>query len=892
MLSGSPDERSRTERGEGWTRTNIEIVESHTLHPPKWPLKFLRLFLKKEYLEEIEGDMEEIFYDNVARLSPAKAKRIYTWEMVKLLRPVLIRNLEFIRKINQLDMFRNYFKVSIRGLMKSPVNSFINIIGLSVSVGLCVFAYAFARWTFSTDQFHVHKNEVFLVTYTSTRDGKQQMFGKTPRPVGEMMKEDFPQVEKMCRVDDRSVIVKYQDKVFHERMRFTDPEFLEMFTFPLKWGTASSLKDVNSIVLSETASEKYFGEENPVGQNVRVIFSEGVAKDFKVTGVAKEFPKSLTIRFDFLVNIENLRTSQPNYDFNDWSAFVNATFVQIKKPTDTLLFNNGMEKYRKLQNDAVTEDWAISAFNFESLATLHERSEYIRDDISRSSASNYLSIMFMVGLSIFLLALACFSYINIAIVTATRRLKEIGVRKCIGATRKVVTIQFLTENVVLTFFALVVGMILALTFFIPGFEKLWSFDMDFNLLDPNLWIYLPLLLIFTSIASGIYPSLYISRFQVVNIIKGSVMFGKKSSLTKILLGFQLIICAVFITTAVMFAQNTYYLSNRAWGYNKDEALYSKVPDGAGYDKLSALMTAYPDVISIAGSREHVGRSHVKTILHFPDRDYEVDQLAVDARYFQTLEIPIKDGRGFKDFEGSDRRSVLVNEEVVKNMNWTNPIGEQFRIDSVQYEVIGVVSDFHSYNFDNQIRPIVFTHTTKSDIRYLTLKVKPGTEIESYKKLQDNWTKLYPEVPFEGNLQEDVWGFYYEQIGIYDLVWKIFAGIAITLSTLGLYGMVKLNIEGRTKEFSIRKVLGAGMSNVTKSVTRPYLVLFIMALVAGLPLGFLFGKWMVNINPYHMPVDFSGVTIACVLLVVVLIGTVATQIGKVLNSDPVNGLKSE
>lgn len=862
------------------------------IQPPQWPLKLLRLFLKKEYLEEIEGDMEELFYDNAGQMSPAKARRIYTLEMLRLLRPVLIRHLAFLRKFNQFDMFRNYFKVSIRGLMKSPVNSFINIIGLSVSVGLCVFAYAFARWTFSTDQFHEHKNNVFLVTYSNVRDGKVQLFGKTPRPVGEMMKEDFPQIEKVCRVEDRSVVVKYQDQVFHERVRFTDPEFLEMFTFPLKWGTASSLKDVNSIVLSETASEKYFGEDNPIGQNVRVFFSDSVNKEFKVTGVAKEFPKSLTIRFDFLVNIDNFRTSNPGYDFHDWSALVNATFVQLARPADTVLLRNGMEKYRKLQNNAVTQDWAISSFGFEQLATLHQRSEYIKEDISRSSASNYLSIMFMVGLGVFLLALACFSYINIAIVTAAKRLKEIGVRKCVGATRKVVTIQFLSENVVLTFFALVVGMIMAMTFFIPGFERLWSFDMDFDLFDPNLWIFLPSLLIFTSVASGIYPSLYISRFQVVNILKGSVTLGKRSPLTKILLGFQLIIAGVFITTAIMFAQNTSYLSHREWGYNQRESLYAKVPDGAGYEKLSALMASYPDVVSLSGSKDHVGRSFTKAVLHFPGRDVEADRLSVDASYFATLEIHVKEGRGFKDFEGSDSRSVVVNEVMVKEMKWTEAIGEQFRMDSIQYEVIGVVSDFHSYNFDSEIRPIVFTRTAKSDIRYLTLKVKPGTEIESYKNLQTNWAKLYPEIPFEGNLQEDVWGFYYEQIGIYDLVWKIFAGLAITLCTLGLYGMVKLNIESRTKEFSIRKVLGAELTNITASVTRPYIILFVIALVVGAPLGFLFGEWMVLLNPYHMPVTYSGVAMGCGILIAVLFGTVATQIGKVLKSDPVEGLKTE
>lgn len=837
--------------------------------------------------------MEEIFIENASRLSPAKAKRIYTWEAIKLLRPVLLRNLKFMRNMSQLNMFQNYFKVSIRGLMKSPVNSFINILGLAFSIGICVFGYAFARWTLSTDQFHEHKNEVYMVTFKANRDGEKQLFGRSPRPLGEQMKQDFSQVQKMCRVEDRNVVVKHREEVYHQRMRYTDPEFLEMFTFPMKWGTASSLRDINSMVISETMSVKYFGEDNPLGQSMRVIFGPGIAKEFKITGVAREFPKALTIRFDFLINFENFRTTDPSYDFHDWGAFVNATFVQVAQPSDTAVLAAQMEKYRLLQNEAVKEDWAVSSFGLEPLATLHQRSEYIRDDISRSTKSNYVTIMFLVGISIFLLALASFNYINIAIVTATRRLKEIGLRKCIGANRRTIAVQFLAENLVLTFFALLVGIILAYTFFIPGFEALWSFNMDFSLLDPNLWIYLPLLLLTTSIVSGFYPSLYISRFQVVSIMKGSVVFGTKNVLTKILLGAQLIIASVFITSSIMFAQNNEYLNYRSWGYTKAGALYARVSDGAAFDKLSAVMMQESDVLAVSGSREHVGKAQVSTIIHLSDREYEVDRLAVDAKYLSVLEIPLKEGRNFLDHEGSDRKSVIVNETLARNMGWVAPIGQQFRIDSIQYEVIGMVSDFHSFSFDTRIKPLIFTLADKQDYRFLALKVTEGKEIDVYKKLEKNWAKLYPEIPFDGNLQEDVWGFFYEEIRIYTLVWRILASLTVTLAILGLYGMVRLNIEGRTKEFSVRKVLGAGLQSIIRSVARPYAILFLTTIAAGAPLGYMFGKWIIEFtHPYHMPITFSAVTFAVLVVILALVATVATQVVKVLRTNPVEGLKVE
>ena len=869
------------------------MIQPNGINPPKWPLKFLRFFVKKKYLEEIEGDMEELFRENAEQLSLHKAKRIYTWEILKLFRPILIKNLEVLQHLNRYPMFKSYFKVSLRGLLKNPVNSFINVFGLALAIGTCVFAYAFARWTFSRDQFHEHKNEVHLVTFLADRDGTLQQYGKTPRPLGEMLKEDFAQIKKVCRVEDRNVVIKYGDNVFHERVRFTDPEFLEMFTFPLKWGTMGSLKDVNSIILSEDMSIKYFGEENPIGQSMLMIFDKNRSKEFKVTGVAKEFPKSRTISFNFLINFENFRTSDPGYNFHDWKAFVSATLIQVGNPSELETIEKGMEKYRILQNKAVEEDWAISSFAFEPLATLHKSSEYIRDDISRSSKNDYISIVFMVVIAVFLLALACFNYINIAIATAAKRLKEIGIRKSIGATRKTVIVQFLSENIVITFFALIIGLILGYTFFIPGFELLWDFSMDFRIDDAALWIFLPAILLFTSIASGIYPSLYISKFQVVNILKGSVKFGQKNPLTKVFLGFQLIMSCIFITCSVLFTLNNSYLAKRPWGYNQAETLYANVPDQAAYQELSALMAQHPDVLSISGSSHHIGKSHATAILHFSDREYEVDQLSVDATYFETMGVQLKEGRGFKDHDGSDKQAVVVNELLVKNMAWKNPVGQQFRIDSIQYEVVGVVKDFHDYSFSKLVRPIIFTVADKEDYRYLSMKVKRGSEIKTHKALQENWAKLFPEIPFEGGHQEDVWGFYYEEIGIYDLVWKVFAFIAVSLATLGLYGLIRLNVEGRTKEFSIRKVLGAGLKDIAASIISQYMILFAVALTIGAPLGYIAGKRLIEFaNVYHMPITFSPVMIAVVIMVLVLFITVSIQIIKVIKANPVDGLKVE
>ncbi len=868
-------------------------MHEQKITPPKWPLKFLKFFLRKEYLEEIEGDMEELFYENVDRLSIGKARSVYTREMLKLLRPVLIKNVIGIQNVNHYPMFKNYFKTAIRGLMKTPLTSFINIVGLAMAIGICVFVYAFAHWTYSTDQFHENKNLVYLTTFMANRDGTFQQHGKTPRPLGEMLREDFAHIKKVCRVEDRNVVVKYDDKVFHERVRYTDPEFLEMFTFPLKWGIANTLTDLNSIILSEEMSIKYFGEENPIGQNILVKFDKDRSKAFKITGVAKEFPDARTIDFNFLVNFENLKISNPNDNVDDWSAFINATLIQVDNPDDLSSLVQGMEKYRLLQNKVVQEDWAIASFVFEPLATLHERSDDIKDDISASSGSNYKSIIYLGSVGFLMMVLACFNYINIAIVSAAKRLKEIGVRKTIGATRRVVIIQFLIENIVVTFFALILGVILGATFFIPGFEMMWHFSMDFTLLDASLWIYLPSILIITAVASGIYPAFYISKFQVVKILKGSVAFGKKNPLTKVFLVFQLIIACILMTSAVMFTQNTNYLARRSWGYDQQSKLYAEVPELSAYEQLNAKMLQNPNVISVSGSSHHIGRNNGSAIIHIADHQYEVDQLLIDAKYFATMDLKLEQGRVFNEDSENDKHTVVVNDFFVKSMAFEQPIGQLFKIDSIQYEVIGVVSDFHQYSFARKVKPLIFGLAARDNYRYLSMNVRKGSEQETFAALREAWIQLFPEIPFQGGYQEDVWGNYYNEIEIHAIVWQVFAFIAMLLAGLGLYGLVSINVSGRVREFSIRKVLGAGIGNITALLARQYALLFTVALILGAPISYVIIKILIETAySYHMPITYSGVFVAIAILIFVLVTTISTQIRKVSKSNPVNGLKVE
>ena len=867
------------------------MSQQNDIRPPKWPLKLLRFFVKKEYLEEIEGDMEEIFFDNVEQLSPKQARRIYTTEMVKLLRPILLKNLTQIPTLNHYPMFKNYFKISVRSLIKNPLSSFINVVGLAVAIGICLVVYAFIEYDYSIDQFHKNKNEVYLATFFANRDGAVQQYGTTPRPLGDMLKEDFGQIKKVCRVEDGSVVLKHEDNVFHERVRYADSEFLEMFTFPLKWGTAGSLADLSNIILSEEMSIKYFGEENPVGKDMMMIFGDSISRTFTVTGVAAAFPKAHDIDFNFLINFENTRVFNPKYDVHDWREFLNATLIQVDNPSSIKSIEQGMDKYKIMQNE-VQSDWAISSFALVPLATLHDKTGTIKNAISHDY--NLEGRIGMPIIAIFMLALACFNYINIAIVSAAKRLKEIGVRKVIGANRVKVIIQFLTENIVVTFFALLMGFILFVTIFLPWFVQFTGWPLEFRLLDRNLWIFLLSLLFFTGIASGIYPAFYISKFEAVTIFKGSLQFGRKNPITKIFLGIQLILACITITAGVVFTQNNSYQNNRSWGYNQTEAMYINVPDKSAYNKLNAAIIQNPNVLLHSGSANHLGKNTTSAVVRMPpDRKYEVQQLAVDANYFETMGLQVVQGRGFKQHAESDKQAVVVNELLVKNFNLLQPIGEQFEMDSIKYEVVGVIKDFHNESFFNEMKPTIFKVAEEKDYRYLSIRVRSGSEIETYKALQSQWAKLYPEIPFQGGHQEDVWSYYYESLDRSEKFNKIIAAIAVMLASLGLYGLVSLNVSGRVREFSIRKTLGAGINTIATIILKQYVLLTAIALIIGAPISYIFTKaYLAMLFAYSMPMGYSGVAIAVIILIIVLVGVVFTQIRKVSKSNPVDGLKVE
>jgi len=497
-------------------------------------------------------------------------------------------------------MLKNYIKTAIRNLLKNKLSSFINIVGLAIAIGCVMVVYVYVSWEYSMDKFHVNRDKIFLLTNEINRDGNIQVWGFTPAPIGPLLKQDFPQIEKMVRVDGRGGIFRYDDKVFNEFIRFVDPDFLKMFSFGLKWGNNDALFDKSKIVISENISTKYFGEENPVGKHITITFGSQTAESFEIGAVFEKFPNTSSFSFGIVANYDKIKVADTELDFDDWRDFISATFIQVKDPKDIEVISSKMDKYISIQNEA-RPDWPSQRYLFEPLTTLSLNSYKMGSSISSGDDATGRIVLSIIG--IFMLTLACFNYINIAVVSASKRLKEIGIRKVIGGNKKQLVFQFLSENLVIALFSLILGVGFGYFMFVPWFDQLFSIGLEFNLFsDPQLWIFLLAILLTTGLVSGAYPAFYISSFHAVDIFRGNQKFGSKNLFSKIFLTFQFVLSFILIVGGIMFIQNAEFQKKRDWGYNQEQTLVIPVPDHAAYTQIKNKIIQNPNITSVAGSK--------------------------------------------------------------------------------------------------------------------------------------------------------------------------------------------------------------------------------------------------------------------------------------------------
>lgn len=846
---------------------------------PKAVQRLLGFFCKGDFLEEILGDLEEYHFE-LEEYPRWKRPFLFWFQAINFIRPYSIREFVDRQRIIYLLLLSNYLKTSLRTLRRNPLSSFINVLGLTIAIGMCVTIYAFLSHDFRIDQFHKNKDRIYMTTVELEHSGEIVQYGHSPILLGTTLHDDMDEISKYSRVSKEQTIVKYRDNVHYEEILFVDGAFLEMFSFPLKWGVSMELNDDSSIILSHDMSQKYFGYENPIGQNIEVNLGGEMVK-FRIAGITSPFPESHALRFDFLINISNafkynLRSSQ-------WGEMIDGTFLQIDDPNDVYRVLLDLKNYVITYNKGVP-NYQVESFGLQQFSGLHFASRNLRNELSHDNY--YEGRVTLPIAAIFILALACFNYINISIASAARRLKEIGLRKVIGADRRLIISQFMTEHLVVTSFALIIGIMFSLLVILPWFNSLSGIKLVLSLADPLFWVCILSILIVTSLISGVYPSIYIAKFEPDKIFKGTLKFGKNSLITKILLGAQFVIACNAVHTAVVFTQNKEYQNARSWGYNPSDIVYVKTSSPEQVKWITGYVKNSDEITAFTGTQHQLGIDKDSLMVHLDTSSFELDVFKLSGQFVDMAGIEIIQGANFSD--NSDKQ-ILVNELLNQRLGNSN----EFRFSGKTYEVVGVVRDFHNLNFYSAIKPSVILNTPEQDTHYISLKCKEGKSTEFYANLNTSWLEQFPNTPFIAGHQEDVWGQFYDQIDIMEEYNDILAAITVLIAGMGLYSLIVFNTLARQKEFSIKKIMGAKVSDLAIDIIKRYSLLAIISMIVGAPLTyFLVSKNLDILFKYSHSVTIGSVVLAIAILLSLLLLVIATQVRKISRTNPAEGLKFE
>ncbi|MDN5203753.1 ABC transporter permease [Fulvivirgaceae bacterium BMA10] len=860
------------------------------MNPPKWADRFLNWYCRKDLLEEIQGDVHELFFYRLEHNGYRVAKTRFVWDVIRFFRLSNMRKSN-IQNINNMDMIRSYFKVGFRNILKNRLPSFINIFGLSTAVGCAIVIFIFLDYQLHMDDFHEHADDIYMITNNINRDGQIQTWGDSPKLLGPALKEDFDQIQNIARIRNSGGIFRYDDKVFNEFVQFADPQFLEMFTFELKFGNEQALYDKNAVVISNELAAKYFGDENPIDKQITITFRDNQKESFLVKGVAGDFPKNASFVFSVLANY-SLYDKIFDRDSDDWKDFTSATFIHLNNGEYIDGITSQMDKYLALQNEAA-EDWKIQSFGFQSLRKISLLDFETRGSIADGGHPASRLTMSIIG--IFLLAMACLNYINVAIVSASTRLKEIGLRKAIGGSRASVIRQFLTENLILCFIALILGLLLAYFLFLPGLNSVIPIEMPFHFSSiPLTIVFFVGLLMLTGFLSGAYPAFYISSFKSVNIFRGKERFGRRNIFARIFITFQFVLAFTTIIGCVVFTENSIYFKNKDWGYDQEQVYVVPLEGEKQYTALRDVVEKNPNVVNFAGSSQHIARANSLTVIELVNEKYEVIRYDVGFNYLETMGLTLKEGRFFEEDRGTDmKESIIINQKFATKMGWLEPLGKYLEYDSAEYRVIGVVEDFHHDFFYSNIEPLFFRVAEENDYNFLSMRVMAGTSNETADFMKNSWKQIAPDFPYKGFFQDEVFERQFQQEEGSIKILAFVATLALILSCIGLFGLVSFNITKRMKEISIRKVLGANMMVITKLINNNFIWLMLIAVLIGGPLGYFMMDALLDvIFKFRKPITGLPFIIGGGSLLLTAILTVSSQVYKVAKSNPAETLRDE
>jgi len=800
-------------------------------------------------------------------------------------------------------MIKNYLLITLRSLAKNKLFIFINVFGMGIAIACCIVAYV--NWEFAAtwDSKHINTDQIYRVQLVRDFQGRTERYGMAPMPLGNFVKQNFKEVSKVVRYTSSYCDIRIGEEVFGTQMVFVDSGFFDLFTYELKYGTFPDFYDKSKVFISDEVALKYFNQEDVVGRTITqiVLGKDGVRrpKEFIIGGVFKQLPQNSSFRFEVVTLFDNFWdiNLDPDMSESSWKRW-NTLFIEIKDQSAVASVTQQLQNYIEPQNKA-REDFKVTSYyleNFNGMMQRNRANPRVNNDwLYGGIPSEAVTLpAIMAGL---LLLLACFNFTNTSIAISSRRLKEIGIRKVMGGMRSQLVFQFLGENLILCFLGLAAGLLIA-EWLVPAYDSLWPW-LELNLsYSENIGFlaFLFVLLLFTAIIAGGYPSFYITSFEPVSILKGRAKFGGTNWFTRFLLGGQFVISILSIIMGVAFYNNGEYQKDYDLGFATKGVISVWVNNEGGYNTYRDALSSNKDIQLIAGTRHHVANAWYNDPVKYESLEREVDIFDIGDNYFEVMDMKLVAGRNFlKDSETDRKESVLVTEELVKEFGWTdNPIGKRMVwMDTVQLYVVGVVKNIYARALWEPIQPLMIRYSSPDKYQQVVVRTDPKKIVSVDEFMEKKWKEVFPNTVYNGQMIDEE---LQETAEINNNIVTMFGFLgffAALMTGIGMFTLVSLNIVKKMKEIGVRKVLGASIFNIARVINFEFVVnLGIATLIGGAAGYYMADSLMDSIWEYYLKIGVVSLTVSVLAMLFIAIASVGYKTISTASLNPTKTLRDE
>jgi putative ABC transport system permease protein len=781
-------------------------------------------------------------------------------------------------------MLTNYLKIAFRNLQRNKVYSFINVTGLALGLACTILISLWVYDELSYDKFHTNGPQLYRVM-ANTHWGDVSTFNMVPGPLNEALKKDIPEVERVTSLTDRTILITAGNTSFKEKGYYSSPDILSMFSFPLLKGNKQiALSSPDNIVISEKLAQKYFGDSDAVGKTLKIDDRD----IFKISAVMKDIPAGSSLQFDWLIPFEVYEKSNPW--LKTWGNFSVSMFVMLKPNTCVEKVNDRLKNFLKTKNGEDNKDEIF----LQAYQDMYLYSDF-KNGVQDGGRIEYVKLFTVVAF--FVLLIACINFMNLSTARSSKRAKEVGIRKAIGAERKMIFTQFMGEATLLTCFAVSLSMLLV-WIAIPYFNQLTSKQLSFNLADPSVLILILSVTAITVFLSGSYPALFLSSFKPVSVLKASVIKDTGSAfLRRGLVVVQFTLSVFLLIGTLVIYKQIQYIKSQNLGIDKENLV--EIPINRDISKHSETflqeLSRSPAIRSIALTADNpIDISGSSGDLDWegkkPGQLGSISATWVGYDYLKTVGVPLIEGRDF-DRSRPDSANYLINETAAKMMGIESPVGKTVSFWNGTGQIIGVIKDFHLQSLHLPITPLILALQPENS-SYVLVRTEPGQTAKALADLQKIYGKFNSAFPFEYHFMDEIYEQRYKSEIIIGQLGTIFAVLTIFISCLGLFGLAAFTAEQRIKEIGIRKVLGATVANIAALLSGDFLKLVLLSLLVAIPASlWAMNKWLQSFA-YHIDMPWWIFFIAGALAVLIALATVSVQAIRAAVANPVESLRSE